>query len=72
MLTRFMYGTQEQIDKARRNDKNIVPASVYFNKGTGALILSLRNSPNSDLEEPEKELENSFQKYIEDQLRISY
>ena len=66
MLTRFMYGTQEQIDKARRKDKNIVPASVYFNKGTGALILSL-----GYIEEPEKELENSFQKYIEDQLKIS-
>ena len=66
MLTRFMYGTQEQIDKARRNDKNIVPATCYFNKGTGALILSL-----GYLEEPEKDLENSFQKYIEDQLKIS-
>lgn len=67
MLTRFMYGTQEQIDRARRNDKNIVPASCYFNKETGALILSL-----GYLEEPEKELENPFQKYIEDQLKISY
>lgn len=67
MLTRFMYGTQEQIDKARRNDKNIVPATCYFNKGTGALILSL-----GCLEESEKELDNPFQKYIEEQLKISY
>lgn len=67
MLTRFMYGTQEQIDKARRNDKNIVPASVYFNKGTGALILSL-----GYLEEAEKDYKSSFEKYIEEQTRISY
>lgn len=67
MLTRFMYGTQEQIDKARRKDKNIVPASVYFNKGTGALILSL-----GCLEEVENDYKSSFEKYIEEQLRISY
>ncbi len=67
MLTRFMYGTQEQIDRARRNDKNIVPADVYFNKGTGALILSL-----GYLEEPEKDYKSSFEKYIEEQIRISY
>lgn len=67
MLTRFMYGTQEQIDKARRNDSNIVPADVYFNKGTGALILSLLDSSN-----PGEEIENPFEKYIEEQLRISY
>lgn len=67
MLTRFMYGTQEQIDKARRKDKNIVPATCYFNKGTGALILSL-----GYIEEVEEDYKSSFEKYIEDQIRISY
>lgn len=67
MLTRFMYGSHEKVEEARRKDKNIVPANCYFNKETGTLILSI----GSELEEPNV-WENSFLNYIERETKVDF
>lgn len=64
MQVKFKWGTREQIKELMAVRPSITEAEVYFDKEDGSLYVVSFNSKN--------ELKTSFEKYIEDQLEISF
>lgn len=65
MQVKFRYGTKEQIKKLQAVRPWITEAEVYFDKEDGSLYVVSFNSGDGG-----NVLETSFEKYIEEQLRI--
>lgn len=64
MQVKFKWGTKKQIKELMKVRPSITEAEVYFDKEDGSLYVVSFNSKN--------ELKTSFEKYIEDQLEISF
>ncbi len=62
MQVKFKWGTREQIKELMVVRPSITEAEVYFDKEDGSLYVVSFNSKN--------ESKTSFEKYIEEQLRI--
>ena len=65
MQVKFKWGTKEQILDLMEVRPSITEAEVYFDKEDGSLyVVSFKKSGSANV------LESSFEKYIEEQLRI--
>ena len=64
MQVKFKWGTKKQIEELMNVRPSITEAEVYFDKEDGSLYVVSFNSKN--------ESKTSFEKYIEDQLEISF
>ena len=65
MQVKFRYGTKEQLKKLQDVRPWITEAEVYFDKEDGSLyVVSFDSKSEGNV------LETSFEKYIEEQLRI--
>ena len=64
MQVKFKWGTKKQIKELMAVRPSITEAEVYFDKEDGSLYVVSFNSKN--------ESKTSFEKYIEDQLEISF
>ena len=64
MQVKFKWGTREQVKELMKVRPSITEAEVYFDKEDGSLYVVSFNSKN--------EIKTSFEKYIEDQLEISF
>lgn len=62
MQVKFKWGTREQIKELMAVRPSITEAEVYFDKEDGSLYVVSFNSKN--------ESKTSFERYIEEQLRI--
>lgn len=71
MQVKFKYGTRDQLEKIRAVRPWITEAEVYFDKEDGSLYVVSFNSKN-EMKILSDFPQTSFEKYIREQLEISF